>query len=123
MAGHFIDCFAPGVGPEAASDRIAAALSRVQRKVLSRQRLTPGGQAPVAGPGTLRWRVQKLREDGGSFLVRAEPGEDSPAVASVVPGAGRSVVFARSDASWHAVAPIRPSAPEYRYTVQVEMWR
>ncbi|WP_371500509.1 2OG-Fe(II) oxygenase [Kitasatospora sp. NBC_00374] len=66
-----------------------------------------------------QWRAQ----DGGSFLVRAEPGEDSPAVASVVPGAGRSVVFARSDASWHAVAPIRPSAPEYRYTVQVEMWR
>ncbi|WP_164000533.1 hypothetical protein [Pyxidicoccus caerfyrddinensis] len=74
MAGHFIDCFAPGVGPEAAADRIAAALSRVQRKVLSRQRLTPGGQAPVAGPGTLRWRVQKLRDDGGSFLVVEETG-------------------------------------------------
>ena len=75
MAGHFIDCFAPGVGPEAA-DRIAAALARVGRKVLSRQRLTPGGQAPVAGPGTLRWRVRKLREDGGSFLVVEELGAD-----------------------------------------------
>lgn len=74
MAVHFIDCFAPGVGPEAAADRIAAALSRVQRKVLSRQRLSPGGQAPVAGPGTLRWRVQKLRDDGGSFLVVEETG-------------------------------------------------
>jgi hypothetical protein len=75
MAGHFIDCFAPGVGPEAA-DRIAAALSRVGRKVLSRQRLTPGGQAPVAGPGTLRWRVQQLRPDGGSFLVVEELGAE-----------------------------------------------
>ncbi|QSQ23334.1 hypothetical protein JY651_51095 [Pyxidicoccus parkwayensis] len=74
MAVHFIDCFAPGVGTEAASDRIAAALSRVQRKVLSRQGLTPGGQAPVASPGTLRWRIQKLRDDGGSFLVVEETG-------------------------------------------------
>ncbi|AUG78269.1 Putative Hydroxylase [Kitasatospora sp. MMS16-BH015] len=61
--------------------------------------------------------------DGGSFQVRADPSPGSPPVASVVPGGGRSVVFARSDASWHAVAPIAPTAPEYRYTVQVEMWR
>jgi hypothetical protein len=75
MAGHFIDCFAPGVGPEAA-DRIAAALSRVGRKVLSRQPLAAGGQAPVAAPGTLRWRVHQLREDGGSFLVVEETGPE-----------------------------------------------
>lgn len=62
-------------------------------------------------------------EDGGHFLVRGKPGDDAPVEASVVPGGGRSVLFARSADSWHAVARIRDSAPEYRYTIQVEIWR
>lgn len=62
-------------------------------------------------------------EDGGAFLVRGTAGDDAPVHASVVPGGGRSVLFARSAGSWHAVAPVRDSAPGLRLTVQVEMWR
>ncbi|GHH95921.1 2OG-Fe(II) oxygenase [Streptomyces capillispiralis] len=62
-------------------------------------------------------------DDGGEFLVRGTAGDDAPVHASIVPGGGRSVLFARSENSWHAVAPVRPSAPGLRVTVQVEMWR
>lgn len=73
MAGHFIDCFAPGVGPEA-SDRITAALARVGRTVSSRQRLVAGTLSPPAVPGTLRWSVHTLHDEGGTFLVVREVG-------------------------------------------------
>ena len=73
MAGHFIDCFAPGIGPEA-PDHITAALARVGRTVSSRQRLVSGTLPPPASPGTLRWSVHKLHEGGGTFLVVREVG-------------------------------------------------
>ncbi|GAB3970366.1 2OG-Fe(II) oxygenase [Streptomyces sparsus] len=61
--------------------------------------------------------------DGGEFLVRGTAGDDAPVHAAISPGGGRSVLFARSDNSWHAVAPVAEGAPELRCTVQVEMWR
>jgi hypothetical protein len=72
MAGHFIDCFAPGVGPEA-SDRLTEALSRVGRTVGARQRQVAGALPPPQ-PGTLRWSVHKLHDTGGTFLVVREVG-------------------------------------------------
>ncbi|MFJ9378726.1 2OG-Fe(II) oxygenase [Streptomyces sp. NPDC101455] len=62
-------------------------------------------------------------EDGGHFLVHGKPADGTPVEATVVPGEGRSVLFATAADSWHAVGPIRREAARYRFTVQVEMWR
>ncbi|OON82753.1 2OG-Fe(II) oxygenase [Streptomyces tsukubensis] len=60
---------------------------------------------------------------GGQFEVRSTPDPETPPSATVTPGEGRSVLFPRSDRSWHAVAPVAAHAPEHRLTIQVEMWR
>ncbi|WP_167499469.1 2OG-Fe(II) oxygenase [Streptomyces malaysiensis] len=64
------------------------------------------------------WR----REHGGHFEVRTGPDLSISPYATVIPGGGRSVVFARSERSWHAVAPVAAHAPQFRLTCQVEMW-
>lgn len=61
-------------------------------------------------------------EHGGQFEVRTGPDLSVRPYATVVPGGGRSVLFARSDHSWHAVAPVAAHAPQSRLTCQVEMW-
>ena len=60
-------------------------------------------------------------QDGGAFEVLTGDSEDPPH-ALLTPAAPSSVVFARSERSWHAVAPIRDQAPRLRVTIQVEMW-
>lgn len=62
------------------------------------------------------------RRDGGEFEVRTDGDPRTLPHAVIVPGGGRSALFARSDTSWHAVAPVSRDAPDCRYTIQVEMW-
>jgi SM-20-related protein len=78
-------------------------------------------------PGKRATHVIYLNDDwkddhGGQFEVRTGPDLSVTPYATVVPGGGRSVLFARSDHSWHAVAPVADHAPRYRLTCQVEMW-
>ncbi|MEV6423570.1 2OG-Fe(II) oxygenase [Streptomyces sp. NPDC051662] len=78
-------------------------------------------------PGKRATHVIYLNDDwsddhGGQFEVRTGPDLSVSPYATVVPGGGRSVLFARSEHSWHAVAPVSAHAPQYRLTCQVEMW-
>jgi hypothetical protein len=68
MAGHFIECVAPGVGMEA-EERIAEALARAGRDITSRQRLDPGRPLLSFASGTVRWRVLRANARGGTVLV------------------------------------------------------
>ncbi|WP_052442485.1 2OG-Fe(II) oxygenase [Streptacidiphilus neutrinimicus] len=58
-------------------------------------------------------------DDGGAFEVY---GDDDAPYAALSPQAPRSVVFARSESSWHAVEPVRADATRLRCTIQVELW-
>ncbi|GAA2682164.1 2OG-Fe(II) oxygenase [Streptomyces lunalinharesii] len=78
-------------------------------------------------PGKRATHVLYLNDDwahehGGLFEVRGGPDLSDDPYATVVPGGGRSVLFARSERSWHAVAPVSAHAPHFRMTCQVEMW-
>lgn len=59
---------------------------------------------------------------GGQFEVRTSADLADPPYATITPAGGRSVLFPRSESSWHAVAPVSERAPEHRLTFQVEMW-
>ncbi|GGM48778.1 hypothetical protein GCM10012275_19640 [Longimycelium tulufanense] len=62
-------------------------------------------------------------DHGGAFEVREGVDLSTPPYESILPAGGRSVLFAQSERSWHAVAPVTSSAPDPRFTIQVEMWR
>ncbi|QSQ22759.1 hypothetical protein JY651_48000 [Pyxidicoccus parkwayensis] len=68
MAGHSIECFAPGVGMEA-EERLAEALSRAGRDVTARQRLDPARPLPPLESGMFRWRLLPANVKGGTVLV------------------------------------------------------
>jgi SM-20-related protein len=77
-------------------------------------------------PGKLASHVLYLNEDwgpedGGAFEVHTSGSGGTPHSA-LPPQAPRSVVFARSERSWHAVEPVGADAARLRCTIQVELW-
>ncbi|MEU3027794.1 2OG-Fe(II) oxygenase [Streptomyces incarnatus] len=60
-------------------------------------------------------------DDGGAFEVHTSGSGGTPH-ATLPPEAPRSVVFARSEHSWHAVEPVRADDGRLRWTIQVELW-
>jgi Rps23 Pro-64 3,4-dihydroxylase Tpa1-like proline 4-hydroxylase len=59
---------------------------------------------------------------GGALILYASATAAAPA-AEFVPGAGTSIAFARSDESWHEVAPVSPRAPQPRRAILVHGYR
>lgn len=60
------------------------------------------------------------REWGGSLRILRSPDADDVAY-EVEPGLGSSVVFVRSDRSWHAVAPVVPGVDRPRLSLLVHL--